>query len=1527
MRTTRHLWLAAWACFAGLQIVSGETIHRAGNTVLKLESDGAWSVYYRNELAAKHFVLEVTFQGKRSYRADPKYMRVALRRDGNPDRIILDFTHRVEKRLVYSVEIAADSLTLEPRMPEAVARGHISFLIPNPFINRATVRTAGKEREYQLMEDPNFPLQGPGNRRKLAFSRALHFDLIQNKRRMNVLLENWSFGKAVLQDARLSRSRSYQQCYRMVMVRENRPFTGRLTVQFAGRPEAHFWPVDLGSAANIGLEDKVAGDEKGGWNDGGPSNSLNEFPVGRRSFLGVPFDIRDPARFPDRVGIHLYAKKHGEFYPKEVSIPINRKAAALYFLQASAWGDRKAENNRVAAYILTYEDGSTTEQPIRAGQELFGWYYLGRNKNPACLPAWTGMNRKGKDVGIALYEWANPSPEKKIARLTLRSLETPWILGVLGITTSDRKLSIVRDALAAATIHVPRLTVACTYGRLSGRRWVIGRLQQMLKKDNALKFILMDGERSVPKGKHYGVSPEAQVIAFVDHKGYPQIWNSSALGARLTLSDEDVTNLRHVVGQGGGLFVSVPPVELKLIADMLPVEPIEGKPVFNTITAQKLVVMGKTDHKHPVTAGIRWNEMRPFGYIFPCRAKDNARTVARFSTGEPAIVVGTYGKGRVVYVAFPPSGSDVLGKSASWLGISYDGPAFYLKAFYWAAGNDKFADELSGCVPCHTLRDRYTEQAAWIALKAGDLAAFKGYPAVRQAEQKEIASLLTQWRRLDTSLSAADDLLFTWRCKEALAQYKKLAQEISELRNHMEALLIALASQEPFSRVRVTPGRPLLIGGHAFPATFYLAEPQHWPARKHLFEHYVKKYMRAGFNHTAYPAAGLNTFVKPGADPTEVTASDFRPEWFDDFFEVCARHGFTSYVSLMGPPHDSSMVGYHGREVNDKEYFTRDCISRTYHQKLKGHVMPEKRFGKLSHVSMFDPVAVKRRREALTIVAAHFRNMPAVIGFQNENEAGVPYHYDDKLDLKLFRERLKERFQTPAAMNAALGTHLKDFATIVPPRPEEMQKLAPGPNPMRGLWYAWVRFLRDYDSEYYQQDCKAILAGAPGKEMMERESPGNTVFSHRGILNQKEYENFMANYTTTGLHLSSNFSCDFMRGFAPGKRQGLSEWYNLFGDTYHGGIVARPEIEGNYRLLTVASEQRNSAFVRFNLWGKLARGVRVIQNHIISRPVRGSASSITDAHCLMQGDGYFKRSAYSQTKVAEVFRRMAGVLDAATPCSQIAILHSRASEIHGYGSELQTALGMYLDNEVRALYNRFMHDFQRQVDWIPPQADLSPYRVVLCPFALFLHGDVAENLLAYVRKGGVVFATGPIGLYDQYGKPDLSFLEKALGSRPRVVPVSKMDCFVTVAGKKKGTSVRYSVAFGNLPTSAATTAYLNGQTAWFMAPVGRGKLFVSGFAATASEAARDFLKQATEFVEPEEESSSPDISTFKCRNGTQRVLYLLSAAPGEVRTTVTLPVDAARVTDLRIGAAFYAPGRFDVNFPEMGCRIYAWHAE
>ena len=89
------------------------------------------------------------------------------------------------------------------------------------------------------------------------------------------------------------------------------------------------------------------------------------------------------------------------------------KAASIYFLHASAW-----TGGHMATYTVTYDDNSTLAIPIRAGDEINEWWNPQHGTN--CRAALHVENAECDDVGLLMFGWNNPNPDKVIKSLELK---------------------------------------------------------------------------------------------------------------------------------------------------------------------------------------------------------------------------------------------------------------------------------------------------------------------------------------------------------------------------------------------------------------------------------------------------------------------------------------------------------------------------------------------------------------------------------------------------------------------------------------------------------------------------------------------------------------------------------------------------------------------------------------------------------------------------------------------------------------------------------------------------------------------------------------------------------------------------------------------------------------------------------------------------------------------------------------------------------------------------------------------------
>jgi len=198
------------------------------------------------------------------------------------------------------------------------------------------------------------------------------------------------------------------------------------------------------------------------------AKTVREFPSGSQAPWGIPFDMGEGAG--PRV-ILLRAKT------PEVAIRINQAADFLCFLHS--WEQIPADVRRedpteglvVAEYTLTYADGSSSTQSIRARFELammespgppflamaFNMWQAVDPAAPSPSGHWGHLqpglkNTWGKPF---LYAMPNPQPDKTIRSLTLRALQSSPLL-VAGLT--------LYRGTAHPLKHLPRRTYRVNLG-------------------------------------------------------------------------------------------------------------------------------------------------------------------------------------------------------------------------------------------------------------------------------------------------------------------------------------------------------------------------------------------------------------------------------------------------------------------------------------------------------------------------------------------------------------------------------------------------------------------------------------------------------------------------------------------------------------------------------------------------------------------------------------------------------------------------------------------------------------------------------------------------------------------------------------------------------------------------------------------------------------------------------------------------------------------------------------------------------
>jgi len=217
---------------------------------------------------------------------------------------------------------------------------------------------------------------------------------------------------------------------------------GALLSAVALGAEGGYRTLDLRAVVNMGWRDDAAGDGKGGWTDQGATDMRNVEP-GRREFLGIPFDLVDPAK---NAGKAVLTLKAGKFPagPASATVRVGAAAKSIYFLHASAW-----TGGHMATYVVRYGDGASAEIPIRARQEITDWWAPTHGERYRV--AFHVPNPVHDDLGMVVFGWDNPSPEKTIESIEFRSENADGIVVIAAVTLSDAPVSLP----AAADIPLP----------------------------------------------------------------------------------------------------------------------------------------------------------------------------------------------------------------------------------------------------------------------------------------------------------------------------------------------------------------------------------------------------------------------------------------------------------------------------------------------------------------------------------------------------------------------------------------------------------------------------------------------------------------------------------------------------------------------------------------------------------------------------------------------------------------------------------------------------------------------------------------------------------------------------------------------------------------------------------------------------------------------------------------------------------------------------------------------------------------
>ena len=187
--------------------------------------------------------------------------------------------------------------------------------------------------------------------------------------------------------------------------------------------------VDLSDHYHVNLQE---------WEKWGPKNDALTVLVETFSPRnGVDFDLRGVIQLNSGTLDNGWSvNKHtNKSWPNEVKgIKVDNKSPKIHFLTSATWM-REKDGEKLASFIIHYNDKTSEEFPVFAGSDVVDWV----NKSGAFEKVgiekigWSGVGKKNWEAFLSELIWTNPHPEKLITNIDFISNQkhgAPFLVGI-----------------------------------------------------------------------------------------------------------------------------------------------------------------------------------------------------------------------------------------------------------------------------------------------------------------------------------------------------------------------------------------------------------------------------------------------------------------------------------------------------------------------------------------------------------------------------------------------------------------------------------------------------------------------------------------------------------------------------------------------------------------------------------------------------------------------------------------------------------------------------------------------------------------------------------------------------------------------------------------------------------------------------------------------------------------------------------------------------------------------------------------
>ena len=369
----------------------------------------------------------------------------------------------------------------------------------------------------------------------------------------------------------------------------------------------------------------------------------------------------------------------------------------------------------------------------------------------------------------------------------------------------------------------------------------------------------------------------------------------------------------------------------------------------------------------------------------------------------------------------------------------------------------------------------------------------------------------------------------------------------------------------------------------------------------------------------------------------------------------------------------------------------------------------------------------ERARRITLAMAKHYADHPAVLGWQIDNELnGRCYCSTCQTG---FQDWLRHRYHTLEELNMAWGTafwsHVYSEWSQVPV-PVETGGV---PNP--GLALDFRRFMSDTFVSFQQEQVDILRSVCP-KHFITHNfmSFGFDQINYYDLAKPLDFVTW-DNYPRTGWNPASEvdpayiaLGHDTTRSFK-GKPFWVMEEQSGSGGWRTVGVNPRP---GEMRLWTFQAIAHGADAILYFRWRTARFGTEQFW------------------HGVLYHHGQPGRRYDELKTIGEELKRAGTQILGAENRNQVAIIHSYDTR---WAFQIQPNHNDFNYSNLFINYYRALHTRNIGVDILPPDADLSRYRLVIAPALYILLDETAEKLRDFVRNGGMLITTARSGVKDE----------------------------------------------------------------------------------------------------------------------------------------------------------------------------------